>query len=932
MRLTAAFVIHELRTQGRSLRFRVLAALYVLAGSAPAALIYARHQSARITAGSATYAAEVLTLLPAFTAVVALLIALDAVSREQDEGAWSTVSLAGTSSAGYLLRRWLALQAVLLPLTAVPVVAAGGFAAAALGPGAVTLGPLLGPWLMQVIPIALAVSALGLGLGTIAGGMLNACLLGAAVLELVPMLLNAGLARFGIRLGGPLEWLQIRELLNAIQRVTADYSPGSPWVGSFPLEMTESPWDWRVAGEQYLALAALPVALAVATLGIAVRHLRRTRPDVRPLRVRPDHPLRTFLNTVARLRERYTPDPRPSRADLATLGLTLLVAAGALAVNVERVARYQRYGMARYEMEATGGPDPTPADVVPGRWRVEGTLGPGREVAVTVTAEMRNQGTRPQGHLAFTLNPHVRVESAVLAATGAGSLTLSRRWDRLAVDLAPPIPPGGSRELRFRLRGEPAEDRLFNSSTAYWGFHKTFGNHLQAKFGRDLADLSKAYRVPALSPRRIELQATDLTPVPRYQTWKMYADEEMPSLLRMPQEVFFPAADLSLDLAAPPGVLVADSCGGLVSPGRPGRVQSHCRLAVSDLTVAGGHYLELPHPAGGAGATVAVLPFHAALGALHLGFLAQGTSRLDEAWPGLGDLRRTVVLEWPDDEAFGLDAAWSSFRRWDDPGRSHIAVQGELVRMTELDLVRTETLKPDALVAELVAGRLARRRPAAPDDAQLVRMLLNNLVLQRLGTVPDGGAAVVGVRTGMEATLSIPPPNHSYSLNYWNNRFPALVTALRYRMGEEALRGAVEDVLSRTDARPLTRGELYAAIEQRSAVPIGRMIRDFLVQGYLPQPILDGVEFHHAEGGWRVTGRLRNQSKGEALCKVVLTTDRGRLETTARADGDQAGDFSFSTPHRPQAVLLDPDRECHRLIPNAGARDRVFFAGAGGAS
>ena len=28
-----------------------------------------------------------------------------------------------------------------------------------------------------------------------------------------------------------------------------------------------------------------------------------------------------------------------------------------------------------------------------------------------------------------------------------------------------------------------------------------------------------------------------------------------------------------------------------------------------------------------------------------------------------------------------------------------------------------------------------------------------------------------------------------------------------------------------------------------------------------------------------------------------------------------------------EIVMLDPDRECHRLIPLAGARDRVFFDG-----
>jgi hypothetical protein len=285
------------------------------------------------------------------------------------------------------------------------------------------------------------------------------------------------------------------------------------------------------------------------------------------------------------------------------------------------------------------------------------------------------------------------------------------------------------------------------------------------------------------------------------------------------------------------------------------------------------------------------------------------------------------VLEWPSGDAFGLDEGVAGYRnRWQDPGRAHISVQGELVRMTELDMIRNEALNPDTLVAELVAGRLARRRPAAPDDAQLMRMLLRNLVLQRMGKVPDGGAVVMGIRTGTEALLSIPPPEHAYAMSYWNNRFPALVTALRYRMGEEALRSAVEDVLSRTDAKPLTRQELYAAIEKRSEAPIGRMIQDFFVAGYLPQPILEGVELHHTSDGWRVTGRMRNQAQGEALCKIVLTTDLGQLQTTARADGDQPGDFSFSTPRRPQAVLLDPDRECHRLVRNPGV---VFFDGAG---
>ena len=933
MSLTTAFAAHEARTQLRSLRFRVLAAAYVAAGTAPAAMILARRQELQTTIGGATYASETLGVLPVLTAVVALLISLDGVTREQDEGAWSTVSLAGTSSAGYLLRRWLALQAVLLPLTAVPVIAAAVAALVGCGPGAVRVAPFLGPWLMQVVPIAASFSALGLGVGTIAGGAINSFLLAAAALWLVPSLLNEGLVRFGIRFDGPFGWLRIGAFGSTVQRMAALYrTTDNPWAAAFPMEVSESPWDLRVAAEQYLPLAALPVALAAAALGIAVRHLRRTRPDVRPWRIRADHPLRTFLTSVARLRERYTPDPRPSRPDLLTLGLALLAAAGIVGLLAERAGRYERLGRERFDAEEWGGPAPTSTSVVPGRWRIEGTIGPGRTVDLTVTAQMRNQGGEPQGHLAFTLNPFVRVEAA---QADHGTAALSRRWDRLAVELAPPIPPGGARVVRFHLRGEPADIEYPLNGKSFWGFHKLFGGHLQAGFGRDLADLTKSYQVPALSPRRIDLAAADLAPLPRYQTWKLAPDEEVPSNVSVPEETFRPVADLSLALSVPAGVFVAGACGDVAARGR---LAGGCRLPLAELAVAGGSQRALPRQEGGA--TVAVHPLHAAQGELHLGFLTRGDRRLDEAWPGSSDLRRTVVLEEPSPDAFSLEEAFFSyFRRWQDElGIGAVRVQGELVRVREMDLIQLRSFKkPDLMVADLVAGRLSRRRAVAPEDAALFRNLLRNLVLQRLGLGPDGGT-VVAVPTGREVFIRIPPPmdRYNYSPTYWNHRFPALVAALRYRMGEEALRGAIEEVLSSPDSRPATRQELYAALEKHSEAPVGRLIQDFFVKGFLPEPVLDGVEFHHsggAEGGWRITGRMLNLSQGEALCRIVLTTDLGRQEVLARAGGDHPGDhpgdFSFSTPHRPQAVLLDPGRECHRLVSGAVPRDRVAFDGRG---
>lgn len=919
MRLVAAFAVHEWRTQWRSLRFRVLALVYLLVGSAPAVLVYMRRLETNSVVGGATYASESLGMMPLLTAILALVIALDGMTREQDEGAWSTVGLAGMSSAGYLLRRWLAFQAVLVPLTVVPVLAAT--VAAVAGAGGISPGPLLGPWLMMVVPIAMVFSGLGLSLGTIAGGTLNAFLLGGVVLGLVPALINALLGYLQIRLGSPLEWVQIPSFASAVPRMVTAFQSGNPWWAyAFPIEMSESPYDLGVAAEQYLTLAAMPVALAAAAMGMAVRHLRRTRPDVRPLRVPPKHPLRTFLGSLARMRERFTPDPLPSRMDLLTLGLALLLATGSAAWIVARAHRYEALGETRFGVEKAGGPAPTPTDVLPGRWRVEGTLGSGRSVDLRVTGEMHNTGNEPRAHLAFTLNPFLRAETV---EAGEGRVSFSQRWDRLAVDLGSPIPPGGSRELRFRLAGEPAAVD-FALDLGASGFHKVFGNHFFAQFHRDLGALASSYRVPALSPRRIYLGAEDLTPVPRYQSWKLMQEGELTGDLRVPRESFLPQAEVTLALDVRTDAFLADTCGGTV---RGGRLESRCRMPLAELAVAGGRYRRLPALAGGA--AVAVYPQHAGQAELHVGFLARGTRKLAEAWPGVGGLGRTVVLEWPEESSFGLDADYQAYRRrlmYYDYRRPAVQVLGNLVLLREESLIRQEALNPDLLVAEIVASRLARRRPAVPEDAVLFQRLFRELALQGLGLGSESGATL-GLRPGQEGIVHQPPPSEPWADLYWNVRFPALVAALRVRMGPESLRRAVDALLSRRADRPLTRQELYDFLAERSERPLGRMIPDFFVEGALPEPVLEGVQFRRAGAGWQITGRMLNRADGEADCKIVLTTDLGPLETYAKAGAGQAGAFAFSTARRPQAVLLDPNRECHRLVPPVPGGDRVFFEG-----
>lgn len=924
MRLTAAFIGHELRVERRSLRFRAFAIGYLILGSVPAALIHLRRGEIDFVIGAATYAAETLASLPLLSALLAGLLSLDGVSRERTGGAWTTTTLTGMTNAGYLLRRWAALLALVLPLTAAPLLIAGALAAADGHP--VQPAVFLGPWLLRVVPLTAAVSALALGLGTIGGNAVSTFLLALLALGLLPAVGNRALEPYHRRFDPPLDWLDFRTATTAVSRIQKAFDRKDPWHWAFPLPETEAGFDAGTGAEQELAGGLLLVSLAAAGLGLAVRYLRRTRPDVRPQRVPPDHPLRNFLTAVARLREQYTPDPAPARADVALLALALLAAAGAVAAQTARFVHYERLADLRFKEESRGGPAPTPAELVPEGWRIAGSFDGSGRVELRVAGTLRNVasvgavGARPRGHLAFALDPGV--ELAGLDAD-TGKVRATRAWDRLSVELDPPIPPGGRRTLRFRLTGRPGAPHF---ALPIWGiggrlsFAHAYERHRTRAFSHDWSDLAQSYAVPAVSGLRVELAAPALTPVPRYTPWTLDGDGNPAD------EAFFPPARVELSLAVPPGLFVADSCGGVVSgDGKEsgGRLDSRCGLALPELSVVGGRQRLLP----GSGMAAAVFPAHRAAGELHLGFMARSTHMLDEAWPGLGDLGRTVIVEWPDEDVHDRRHLGSFLGRYYDPFNALVSVRGSLVFFQEVDLISTRALSPERMVAEIVGARLSRRRRLDPEQSFFFLQLFRTLALQRLGLGPQGGAVV-----GPLPPERLPALHHSPLTarggSYWLDRFPALVAALGKRTGAEPLRASIEELLARDGERPATFAELAEILARRSEGPVAPMIRDFLLDGKLPQPTLEDVAFQPAGGGWRVSGKVHNQGDGEALCRVVLTTDLGPVEATVRAGTGEAAPFVLATPHRPQGVFLDPDQECHRLMGMTGTRDRVYFQGA----
>ncbi len=934
MRLTAAFIRHELRIERRSLRFRAFAVGYVLLGCVPAAAIHLLRERLDYVIGGATYASATLTLLPLLSVLLAALLSMDGISRERGTGAWTTATLSGVTNVGYLLRRFVALLALLLPLTAIPLLVAAGLAVADVGAVAASnLAPFYGPWLLHVVPWTAAASALALGLGTIGGNAVGSFLLAALLFGVVPAAGNEALNRFGMRFDSPLTGLDLMPARWTVILLPASFKvQDDRWTWMFPLPETEAGFDLGTAAEQNLSEGLLFGASAAAALGIAVLFLRRTRPDVRPQRVRPEHPLRNFLVAFGRLREQYTPDPKPAPADLLALVCALGLAAGAVGLESARAVGYERLAERRYRAERGGKPAPMAVSVVPETWRIDGRFETSGKVEVEVRGTLRNGGRVPQRHLAFSLNPDLAVTTAT---ADRGRVAVGREWDRLAIELDPPIPPGGRREIRLRLAGLPRANHFsLPQGGDVASFTRAFEKNRNARLGHDRADLSRSYRVPAISGLRVDLSADDLTPVPRYTTWAQEGDGGVAD------EVYFPVARAEIALAVPRDLLVADSCGGISDPaGRTaGRLNSRCSLSLSELTVRGGRQRLLPQSTPD-GVAVGVFPVHRAAGELHLGLFAGSSKLMEEAWPAHGDpdggvsdktgLGRLVILEWPGEGVHDRLHLNLLFGRYRDPYESWVTVIGNLAFLGETDLIATVPLPPERLAAEIVSSRLARRRRFAPDESLFFRQLLRTLVLERLGLGAQTGA-VVGPLSPQQMASVRTPAVHPLSYGYWNSRFPSLIAALGRRAGAEALRSSVEELLApglEHAQTPATFEEFASILKRRSERDIEPMIRDFFLAGKLPELVLEEVNFEPAGGGWRVTGKVHNLADGEAICRLVLTTELGPVESEIRIGTKEITPFAFTTAHRPQGVFLDPDQECHRMVRLGLPRDRVYLQG-----
>ncbi|HXI12400.1 MAG TPA: ABC transporter permease [Thermoanaerobaculia bacterium] len=887
MRLTRVLIRHEWLTQLGSLRFRIFSVVYVVLCCVPSVMIYLLRDRTAQWTGPGTYAVLTANVQPLLTALFAAVVSVDAVSREREEGSFTVLSIAPYSNSGYMLRRWVAVMSVILPITMLPPLISFAIASKSTGQP-LSVEPFYWPWLLQVATMTAVISALALAFGAIAGGAVKAAILCFILFNLLLGYGNDILLNGHRGLEGPGEWFGTNDVQWAVSRLG--------WAVTRSLEFTSAsdrPFDVAMAIHQMIPRSLLLVGFTFFFFGISVFFLRRTRRDIRGWRVAQDHPLRTFVAGVNRMREEYAPDPKVTFREWAVVtagAVGLILTVRALLVRFDH---YHSIAAARFAAEESGGPQPADVSIVPVAWQARGRIASNSAIDLDVTAIIRNDGKKNQTHLAFTLNPALGA-----AVTTKGGAKTSRSWDRLAVDLLQPLVPGEERALRFHISGRSVWHDL---PTRHKSFVDVYEVHRNSKDGWGLQDFSRTLTVPAVTRGRVSLQAEDLFPVLRHTTWQLTprAKRSTDPGRFVPLEAIFPMARIEVDLDVPEGVFLSDSCGALPrrEAGRV-RLRGACPMSLHHYRIAGGRLQPLRQD----GAIVAMIPEHRTSTEAQLVSFSKALSMVTQAWPQI-DPRGTVFMEWSPGPAEG-----SFSGMWHSPWDFSAVKSGKLLLIPESTWTARAAVPADRLAALLISVELQRTRPIVPAESLLFMHFYRHVTLSRLGSAAQRELASSDTQPGLLSGAG-------WDWGLWEKVLPAVMMEIEQRIGSRNFIAALDEFISDRSGNPGTAKELLGRMTARSGVPLDRIYKDFFIEGAVPHLTLETVTVRRESGVWVVGGEVRNKGTGESFVPLVLECDGETMTTLVRVDSNTASSFTFRSPSAPQVLNLDPRGVSYRRAP-----------------
>jgi hypothetical protein len=871
MRLLGVFVRHELLTQSRTLRFRALVTIYLVLASAPSVILFLASSRTWRYFGPAGYNALLVAVQPLLTVFLAVALSIDALSRERDEGSFSVLSVASLSSAGYVLRRWLAIVALGMMVSLVPPAVTAALALHTRE--ALALLPMFfAGWLVNVLPPLLVFTALGMALGAITGRVVIAIVLGVVLATAGIGFLNDLTFRAYLRFGGPSDLVFGGErILDELVWIAHGY-----WIPEVP---SDAGFPLRSEIATVLPRSGITAALALVLLAVSVFYLRRTRRDLRPWRVAETHPLRTLLKTANRVREEFAPDAGSSLSDRMTLAAGLLGAALLVTHLVREQSAFATLADARYMAETTPA-QPTSTEVVVDSLHVDGAITTAGALRAADTLVVRNAGAQPQRHLSFMLNPQLTVRRVV---TSGGTVRIHRSWERLEIELDPPLAGRQSRTLSFVVDGVPAEVRFRLPTAADFrsGWRRFRGAHDLI----DVTDLSQSTVSRAATEVRMRLHGSDFAPVLRYTPWTGAPPDLGDGFVA---ETIAPPVALDLRLKHPYSVAV-DSCGTI----RSAAIVSRCTTGLASYTIFGG---PLTTRSLTREATLAYIPAHKTLVGLHAPSLAAAISEANAAWPQLALPPHVVFVERPR-EPHDVAGSYQPQRGIEQtPG-------GAAVFVPEAVFTALKPMNANVIAASLVGSTLAAKRAVVPEQASFFASFYTQVAGGRLGLAkPDAVESGTGIAPEIEPLIALYPPRH---------RMAKVLASLEYRVGSTHFADGI-NAFVQSGPRPGTAKELLDDIGRRAGVDLSRVYDDYFIGHAIPKLTLEGVTFRRGAEGWTVGGEVRNTGTGEAWVPVALRTSTGSQWRTVRVDSGAATPFSFSAAGDPYSVQLDPDNVCYR--------------------
>ncbi len=140
---------------------------------------------------------------------------------------------------------------------------------------------------------------------------------------------------------------------------------------------------------------------------------------------------------------------------------------------------------------------------------------------------------------------------------------------------------------------------------------------------------------------------------------------------------------------------------------------------------------------------------------------------------------------------------------------------------------------------------------------------------------------------------------------------------LRLELGDERFLEGLRFFFNQHQFRPAGFQEIQSAFEEVAQRPLGALFSQWVERAGAPELRVEGVAIEAREGGYRLSGQLRQVQGGEAYrvgVPVAVSLEGGGVHEATLAMENTTARFDIQLPARPVAVQVDPRFDVFRKL------------------